>query len=66
MHIEHNDGDKIYIDFSGEKLHLVDKETGEIADVDAFLSVLRVSQLLYMRAVHSQCKEYITAIESML
>jgi len=57
MHIEHSAGDKMYVDFSGQKLHLVDKETGEITDVEAFLSVLGASQLLYMEATYSQCKE---------
>jgi transposase len=27
MHIEHIAGDKMFIDFAGEKLHLIDKET---------------------------------------
>jgi transposase len=33
MHIEHIAGDNIYIDFAGEKLHIVNKETGEITDL---------------------------------
>jgi transposase len=57
MHIEHIAGDKMYVDFSGEKLHLVDKETGEITEVEVFLSVLGASQLLYMESTYSQCKE---------
>ena len=40
MHIEHIAGDKMYIDYAGEKLHIVNKDTGEIIDVEVFLSVL--------------------------
>jgi transposase len=57
MHIEHIAGDKMYIDYAGEKLHLVNKETGEISDVEVFVSVLGASQLTYVEATLSQCKE---------
>jgi transposase len=57
MHIEHIAGDKMFIDFAGEKLHLVDKETGEITDVEVFISVLGASQLTYVEATLSQSKE---------
>ena len=52
MHIEHIAGDKMYIDYAGEKLHLVDKDTGEITDVEVFISVLGASQLTYVEATH--------------
>lgn len=57
MHIEHIAGDKMYIDFAGEKLHLVNKETGEITNVEVFISILGASQLTYVEATLSQCKE---------
>ena len=57
MHIEHIAGDKMYVDYAGEKLHLVDKDTGEITDVEVFISVLGASQLTYIEATQSQCKE---------
>lgn len=57
MHIEHVAGDKMYIDFAGEKLHIVNKETGEITEAEVFISVLGASQLTYVEAVLSQCKE---------
>ena len=43
MHIEHIAGDKMYVDYAGEKLHLVNKDTGEITDVEVFISVLGAS-----------------------
>jgi transposase len=57
MHIEHIAGDKMYIDFAGEKLHIVNKETGEVTDAEVFISVLGASQLTYIEAVLSQSKE---------
>jgi transposase len=57
MHIEHFAGDKMFIDFAGEKLHIVNKETGEITDAEVFISVLGASQLTYVEATLSQCKE---------
>ena len=53
MHIEHIAGDKMYIDYAGEKLHLVDKETGEITEVEVFIAVLGASQLTYVEATQS-------------
>lgn len=57
MHIEHVAGDKMYIDFAGEKLHIVSKETGEIREVEVFISILGASQLTYIEGVLSQRKE---------
>jgi len=57
MHIEHIAGDKMFIDFAGEKLHIVNMETGEITEAEVFISVLGASQLTYVEAVLSQCKE---------
>lgn len=67
MHIEHIAGDKMYIDYAGEKLHIVNKETGEITDVEVFVSVLGASQLTYIEATLSQSKEdFITCYEHAL
>lgn len=40
MHIEHVAGDKMFIDFTGEKPHIVNRETGEITEEEVFISVL--------------------------
>jgi transposase len=67
MHIDHVAGDKMYIDYAGEKLHIVNKDTGEITDVEVFISVLGTSQLTYVEATMSQCKEdFITSCEHAL
>lgn len=57
MHIEHKAGDKMYIDFAGKKLHLVDPISGELKEVEVFAAILGCSQLTFVQAVYSQKKE---------
>lgn len=57
MHIEHKAGDKMFIDFAGEKMHLIDQTTGERIEVEIFAAILGCSQLTYIEAVYSQTKE---------
>lgn len=57
MHIEHKAGDKLYIDFAGEKLSITDPETGEISPVEVFAAILGCSQLMYAEGVPNQKKE---------
>src|SRR6267154_3340183 len=57
MHMEHKAGDKMYIDFAGEKMNITDKESGEVISVEVFAAILGCSQLMYAEAVASQKKE---------
>lgn len=57
MKMTHKAGDKLFVDFTGQKLQLVDKLTGEINEVEVFVAILGCSQLTFVMAVHSQCKE---------
>jgi len=57
MHPEHKAGDRVYIDFAGDKLSTADKETGEIQPVEVFVAILPCSQLTYVEATVSQKKE---------
>ena len=67
MRLEHKAGDKLYVDFAGQKLTIVDKQTGEIQEVEIFVAILGASQLTYVEAVMSQQKEdFIGACESAL
>jgi transposase len=64
MHMDHKAGDKLYVDFAGQKLSITDKQTGEIIYVEVFVSILGASQLTYVEAVGSQQKEdFIAACE---
>lgn len=67
MHIEHKAGDKLYVDFAGEKLSIIDKNTGEVQQVEVFLAILGASQLTYVEAVMTQQKEdFVAACEGAL
>jgi len=57
MHIDHKAGDKAFIDFAGKKLSIIARETGEVKDVEVFVSILGASQYTYVEAVESQKKE---------
>ena len=65
MHIEHKAGDKMFVDFAGEKLQIVDIESGEVKFLEVFVGILGASQLTYVEATESQKKEdFITACEN--
>jgi transposase len=67
MHIEHKAGDKMFIDFAGEKLKIVDPDTGEIKPSEVFVAILGASQLLYVEAVESQrVEDFISCCENAL
>lgn len=67
MHMEHKAGDKLYVDFAGDKLSIVDQQTGELKPVEVFVAILGASQLTYVEAVMTQQKEdFVFACENAL
>lgn len=65
MHRDHKVGDKLFVDYAGEKLSYVDKATGEVVPVEVFVAILGASQLTYVEAVPSQQQQdFITACEN--
>jgi transposase len=54
MHMEHKAGDKMFIDFTGEKYSYVNTDTGEIQQAEVYVAILGASQLTYIEAVESQ------------
>src|SRR5665213_3555049 len=67
MRVPHKVGDKLFIDFTGKRLHIVDLHSGKIREVEVFVAVLGYSQLTYVTAVTSQKKEdFILACERAL
>ncbi len=57
MHMEHKAGEKMYVDYAGQKLQLLDPESGEVIPVEVFVAILGASQLTYVEASYSQQKE---------
>ena len=67
MKLTHKAGDKLFVDFTGKKLQLVDKGSGEVQEVEVFVAILGCSQLTFVMAVASQRKEdFILACEKAL
>ena len=67
MHIDHKAGDKMYIDYAGQKLSIIDKESGEIIEVEFFVAILGASQMTYAEASISQKKaDFIHSVENAL
>jgi transposase len=50
----HHAGEKLFIDYSGKKLHIVDPATGEVTEVELFVAVLGASNYTYAEATRSQ------------
>lgn len=57
MKMTHKAGDKLFVDFTGQKLYLVDKLIREISDVEVFVAIMGCSELTFVMAVSSQRKE---------
>lgn len=54
MRQTHRAGEKSFLDFSGKKPHLVDRETGEWIEVELFVMVLGASNYTYAEATLTQ------------
>lgn len=67
MHIEHKVGDKMYIDFTGDKLPYIESETGAFRQAEVFIAILGSSQLTYIEATRTQTlQDFITACQHAL
>ena len=54
MRHTHRPGEKVFLDFSGKRLRLVERQTGEVIPVELFVAVLGASSYLYAEAVRTQ------------
>jgi transposase len=60
-------GDKLFIDYAGKKLHVIDEQTGEITPVEVFVGTLGASQYTYVEASFSQrIPDFINSIQNCL
>lgn len=57
MRFNHKPGERMFVDFSGEKPHYCDPTTGHRAEVELFVSVLGASSYTFAYAVPDQTKE---------
>lgn len=54
MHIEHKAGDKLFVDFTGKKLCITDKISGEKKEVETFVAILPASHYTYVCVTENQ------------
>jgi transposase len=67
MVLQHKPGDKLFIDFAGEKLSYTDRNTGEVVSVEVFVACLPFSDYSFVMAVPSQSSaNFIHALASCL
>lgn len=67
LRLEYKPADKLYIDFTGQKLSIIDPATGELTEVEVYVAILGYSQFTYVQAVASQRKEgFIAATQNAL
>jgi len=58
MRVPHKAGDKLFIDFTGKRLSIVDDHTGEIQEAEVFVAVLGCSQLTFVMAVRHKKRRF--------
>ena len=54
MHQDHLAGEKMFIDYAGQTIDIVDSETGEIHPAQIFVAVLGASNYTFAEATQSQ------------
>jgi transposase len=59
--LDHKAGEKLFIDYTGKKLTIVDRHTGEVKAVEVFVGILPCSQYTYVEACESQQRDDLIA-----
>lgn len=54
MRFEHKAGEKLFVDFSGDRPSYIDRETGEVIEPELFVAVLGASSRVFAVAVANQ------------
>lgn len=54
MHIEHKCGDKMFVDYTGKKLFVTDKLTGDKQEVETFVAILPASHYTFVCVTENQ------------
>ena len=67
MVLQHDPGEKLFVDFAGKKLSYIDPSTGEIIECQVFVACLPYSDYSFCMAVRSQCiDDFIHALSTCL
>ncbi len=57
MKLNHIAGHEMFVDYTGKKLRIYDRETGQATEVEVFVAILPYSQYTYVEACASQKRE---------
>lgn len=57
MKMHHKGGDKLFVDYSGDSLEYIDRNTGEIVKTQLFVASWGASSYTYAEVTHSQQRE---------
>jgi len=55
--LNHKAGEKIFIDYTGKKLHFINRDTGEMKPAEVFVAILPCSQYTYVEASETQQRD---------
>ena len=67
MVLQHEPGEKLFVDFAGKKLSYIDRSTGEIIECQVFVACLPYSDYSFCIAVRSQkISDFVHALEQCL
>ena len=67
LKLQHNPGEKLFVDFAGKKLSYVNKQTGEIIECQVFVASMPYSDYSFCMAVKSQkTEDFLYALECCL
>ena len=67
MHQHYKAGEKLFVDFTGKRLSITNRDTGEVTEVEVFVAVLGCSHYTYVEAIASQKKrDFISANQNAL
>jgi transposase len=62
--MDHKAGDKMFVDYAGKKLAILDRKTGKEQPVEVFVAILGASQLTYAEAsINQKTEEWIRSNE---
>jgi len=65
--LTHVAGEKLFVDFAGDKLEYIDRTTGELKKVNVFVACLPYSDYTFIKAVeHQTTEDFLKALECCL
>ena len=63
MHIDHKAGEKLFVDYAGDKLAIMDPDSGKEQPVETFVAILAASELTYVEASATQTKRRLDPLQ---